>query len=537
MDTAQPDSKRNSFVKQASILAMAGLLVRLIGFFYRVPLLNILGDRGIAAYGAGYGIYNFLLILSSAGLPVAISKMIAERQAVGQHAGAYKVFKVSLLVSTALGLVAALLLWFGAEWFAAFTNVPESHYAILTLAPTVFMVAIMAVFRGYFQGQNNTLPTGISQIIEQIFNAVFSVWLAYVFISQSLMAGAAGGTSGTGIGAFAGLVLLVFMFFISRRKTRKKVKADANKSRESSLSIAKILLKTAFPIIIGTAIYSFTNIIDTAMVRGGLEPIKGTDESLRLFGLLNGKFVLLTTMPMSIATAFSTAVVPNIAASWKLKEYDAVRAKTGTALKITMLISMPAAFGMGLLADPIVRMLFPQHPDGGYLITVGFMAIVFFAVSQICTGILQGIGKLYVPVIGAVAGCAVKIALNYVLIPIPAINVVGAVISTIVCYAVAGGVNLYFVRKITRIKIDIGGTFVKPLVAAIIMGGVCWLLHFTFEGIIGNILAVLFTIAVGVVVYLASLVLLKGLTRADLSVMPFGGKILKVLGCFIREEA
>jgi len=285
-------SSKTSFVKQAAILAMASLIVRFIGFLYRLPLTDIIGDVGNAVYGRAYTFYIFLLILSSAGLPAAISKMVSERIARNEPANAYRVFRVSLVVSGTAGLIAALILGFGARQIAAlvdptpslivsainfindeavsignsavFGPVPEvvlsSMYAIMTLAPTVFVVALMSAFRGYFQGLRNNVPTAASQVIEQIFNAVFSVLMAYILMRYGVEFAAAGGTIGTGVGALAGLALIAFIYFIGR-KSFLRVPRTRTKS-EPIANIVRELLKTALPIIAGVAIFSITNIID-----------------------------------------------------------------------------------------------------------------------------------------------------------------------------------------------------------------------------------------------------------------------------------
>ncbi|MGE4213564.1 MAG: polysaccharide biosynthesis C-terminal domain-containing protein [Anaerotignaceae bacterium] len=525
--------KSSSFLKQAAILASAGMIVRFIGFLYRLPMTALIGNTGNAIYGAGYQVYNLLLILSSAGLPAAIGKMVSERLAMKEYRNAHKVFLVSLAWSGGISFVFMILLLLFANTIAVnVCKMPGAYYTLLTLAPTIFIVGIMSVFRGYFQGMNNMVPTAVSQIVEQLFNAVFSVLLAWILVKKSIALGAAGGTAGTGIGAFAGLLVVVGTYFLMKPKIKRKINAPSTGYKEESAKeIGKLLLGTAVPIIIGTAIYSITNLADMSMVMDRLL-VSGaftTDEATILYGQLQGKYVVLTTLPVAISTSMATAAVPNIAASAALKDKVAVRRKINMAIKIAMVISIPAAVGMGVLAHQILLMLFPTVPDGGDLLAIGSVSIVFLALSQIVTGTLQGIGKVKTPAVNAACGAVVKIILNYVLIVIPSINVKGAVISTIVCYMLASTLNLRALIKATRFTPDLNGALVKPTLAALFMGLAC---YFSYKGFfalnVGNTIATLFAIIVSIGVYGFVMLIIKGITRDDLGVVP-GGKKLVVI--------
>lgn len=525
-------NKKTAFVKQAAILAIAGLTARFIGFLYRLPLTELIGDVGNGIYGHSYYLYTFFLIISSAGLPAAISKMVSERYALGQYRNAHQVFRTALLVAGGAGLAGSLMLGLGADWFATYLRNPESRYSILALSPTVFIVAIMAVFRGYFQGMNNTVPTAISQVIEQIINAVFSVYLAYIFIGKGVAFQAAGGTAGTGIGAFAGLLVLVGIYFIVRPVLVRRANGDRNNTEyEKTGTLAIDIMRIALPIIAGTAIFSITNIIDAKMV---LELLSTSGfsltDALKKYGQLSGKYTSLTTLPVSISTALATAAVPTIAASVVLKDHAEVRRKLNTALRLAMIISIPAAVGIGVLGDQILRTLFPSNPGGGILLTVGAVSIIFLALYQIVTGMLQGIGKLRVPALAALAGGVVKILVNLLLIPIPSINVVGAVISTTACYVVASSINLYMLSKSTNTRPDFMGVFVKPLVASLFMGLGCYVFYYTIYYIIGsNTLALCFAIILGIFIYFISLFAFKGIVKEDLEMIPMGDKLINLM--------
>ena len=531
--------KGGSFVKQAAILATAGILVRLLGFLYRIPMTNMIGDQGNGIYSAGYYIYTFLLILSSAGLPAAISKMVSERLALKEYRNAHQVFQVSLTVSGVLGFIFMVLMFVFAEQIAVFSNSPESYYCIITLSPTLFIVAVMSAYRGYFQGMNTMVPTAISQIVEQIFNAFFSVYLAYVFLGinvekagdKNIILGAAGGTAGTGIGAFAGLLIIMFSYWLIRPTIKKQIRrARGRETRETKREIANLLMRTALPIIAGTAVFSITNLIDMTMVTRILEISGYSHEAAQnLYGQLSGKYVTLTTLPVSISTALATAAIPSIAASARLQDRINTRRKMDMTLRLSMIISVPAAVGIGVLGDPIVKMLFPSVPGGGMLLTVGSISIIFLALCQTVTGILQGIGHVKVPVAGALLGALVKVGLNYWLIAIPKINILGAVLSTTGCYAVASIFNLFMLTHITRVPADLIGSLVKPVLGSLVMGVVC---YFAYKGLMKlsdiNTLSTMLSIVVGAGIYGLVMLMIGGIKEDDLMAMPMGSKMVGI---------
>lgn len=524
---------KTKFIKQAAILAIASLLVRLLGFLYRLPLTNMLGDEGNGIYSAGFYLYNFFLVMSSAGLPAAISKIVSEKVALEEYRNVKKTFKISLILSSTVGLIFSIVMFVSARFFCNIIGSPDSYYTILTLSPTVFIVSVMSVFRGYFQGLGTTVPTALSQVIEQIFNAIFSIYLAYLLVGISLPLGAAGGTMGTGIGALAGLIYILMVFLNRKRYINRKLSKKTHKYRvESNREIAIKIIKTAAPIIAGTAIFSMTNLIDMQMVNSRLTASKAFTDSqvTALYGQLTGKYVTLTTLPVSISTAIATAVLPSIASSMIQRDIKTVRKKIDVSLRLTMIISIPAAIGMGVLADEILLLLFPNYSDGGLLLKWGALSIIFLALCQIITGILQGIGKVATPAKNAFIGSIIKIPINYFLISIPSINVIGAIISTTVCYLVASLLNFITLRKVTKIRPDYNGIFFKPAIASIVMGVFCYFSYkFIFYFSKSNAMSTLISIFIAIIVYLVSLAVIGGFKREDLSLLPMGRKLISIL--------
>lgn len=536
---AKAKKKGGSFIKQAAILAAASLLVRFLGFIYRLPLTNMIGDEGNAIYAGGYYIYTFLLILSSAGLPAAISKLVSERIALKQYRNAHRVFQAALAISTSLGAFFAILLFLTAHQMANLIGIPDSYYSILTLCPTLVIVAIMSVFRGYFQGMHTMVPTAISQIIEQVFNAFFSVYLAWVFLSVNVPEGltkniplaSAGGTMGTGIGALAGLVVVIFAYSLIRPYLLWRAERCRQPYEESKRQLIGRVLQTAWPIIAGTAVFSITNLIDMGMVVNILQTTGFSEaEAGALYGQLSGKYVTLTTLPVTISTAIATAVLPSIAASVKLREKKQVRRKMALTYRISMIISVPAAVGISALGPQIIQMLFPRASDGGMLLTVGGISIIFLALCQTSTGILQGIGHIKVPVVGAILGAITKVILNLLLIRIPSINVLGAVLSTTGCYLVAAVFNVIMLSRKTGTRFDFMGSFLKPVIGSVAMAvGTLGSYHLFFALIGSNTIATLLAICVAVAVYGLVMLLIKGIMEEDLRTVPGGGKLIRIL--------
>jgi len=522
-------TQKSSFVKQAAILAAASILVRLIGFTYRLPLTRLVGDVGNTFYSTAYAIYAFAIILSSGALPAAISKLVSERIAVGRYHDAHELFKNAMGAAAVLGGIMALLMAFGANWFTSlrFYNFPEASYAIRALAPTVFIVALLAVFRGYFQGMNTMMPTAFSQVFEQIFNAIFSIWLAHVFFRAARVEhAAAGAAAGTGIGAVVGLMVVVGIYLLVAKDLRTRAAANASnlpkwggEKREDQL---KALAQTALPIIISMGIYHIASLIDFGMasnriMASGAFTRAEVDD---MVGHFSGKFILLTILPVSLSVALSQAVIPDISSAKATMDVAVIKNRINTALRISMALSIPAAVGLAVLADPILALLFPEFPEGGWLLRYGAISIIFLALVQISSGVLQGIGKMRLPMVAAFFGVIIKIPINWFLLAVPEINIMGAVISTIVCYVVAATINLFFLHKFTGVLPDYVGAFAKPTVAAVGMGMSCYVVHHLVWIFAPDRVATVVALLVAVPVYLVFMWVLGGFRRQDVDALP-----------------
>ncbi|MCL2526965.1 MAG: polysaccharide biosynthesis protein [Defluviitaleaceae bacterium] len=526
----QSKNRKNHFVKQAAILAAASLLVRLIGFFYRLPLTDLVGDAGNAFYLSAYYVYAFAITLTSGALPAAISKLVSERVALGKYSDAHELFKNALGFAAIVGGLVAFIMYFGADQLTQmrFFNFPEASYAVRALAPTVFVVALLAVFRGYFQGMNTMIPTAVSQVIEQIFNAAFSLWLAHVFFRTARVElAAAGAAAGTGIGAVAGLIVVFGFYLLVSRKLRVRAAGNhhtlhLNGGIEKREAQIKAILLTALPIIVGMGIYQIANFIDLGMAKDRIMSSGYfTDDQVDVMvGQFTGKFLLLTTLPVALSVALSQAVIPDISSSSATMDKAAIKNKINTAMRISMALSIPAVVGLSVLADPILALLFPDHPQGGWLLRYGAVSIIFLALVQVSTGALQGIGKVMLPAIAAFFGVLIKIPVNWVLLAIPSINILGTVISTIVCYVIAAAINLYFLHKYTGVLPDYKGAFLKPAFAAMGMGFVCFIAHHTVGLAAPDRVATIVALATGVPAYLVLMWMVGGFPKQDINAAP-----------------
>ena len=533
MFSKESAKRGNSFVHQAAILAAASLFVRFIGFLYLIPFTRWLGDAGIGDYKRAFQIYTFAIAFTSGALPVAISRLVSERIARGQYHNAHQLFKTALLFALVMGGVAGLIMGFTADYLAMFLGAPGAANAVRALAPAVAIVAMLAVFRGYFQGMKTAVPTAISQVVEQIFKVVATLWLAYIFLDAANLAPAvAAGSAGTSIAAVAGLAVVVILYALIAKDLRRRANQDVNYADDEHKS-AQIgaILKTALPMILTMVIVSASGLLDlrmasTRMLYSGAFTI---DEIDILVGQFMGKFIILTTLPISLSVALSTAVVPDITSSGVQMDTAAVKRKTNMALRLSMILSIPSAVGLAVLADPIIALLFPNHPEGGWLLRYGAASIVFVSLVHVLTGALQGIGHIRLPVIAVFIGVLTKIPVNYVLIGTPSINILGAVISTIICYIVAASINMFFLYKRTGILPGISSAFIKPLIASAGMGMVCYVAYHTVEMFMPAAVATVAALGIGAITYVVFMCVIRGFRASDLKAMPLPRKVRALL--------
>lgn len=536
MDAQTSKRRKNSLVLQGSILAIAALIVRLIGFFYRIPLVDILLDEGNGYYTSAFIIYTFFLMVSTYGFPAAISKMTSEKFAEKRYREAHNIFRSALFLAILLGSMFSLVLWFGSDTLAIISGGSKnSSLAIQATVPALFFFSILSVYRGYFQGMNTMVPTAISQIFEQIFNAGFSLLLAILLVKKGLAYGAAGSVLGTGIGALSALLFIMFIYSITHRKIIKKnlLKDKTNYIKKSMFRYWKQIFMVSVPIVIGTAIFNFTSVIDMFMFKRAIIFHGNTVQFAEsLFGVYTTKNQLLINLPVTIAAALSMASIPSISASVIQKNIKEVRNKVESAIRATILVVIPATVGEFVMAGPIIHMLFRKGDLelATNLLQIASISIIFFGLSTVSVGLLQGLGKLRMQIWTASIALILKVIFNVLLLFVFNMNIYGAVIANNLFSIVYSLLNIYMVHRYIPLRMDFHHTIIKPLIAAIFMGITCFLMYYLLGILSVNpILATLIAIIIGIIIYSILLLKLKGISEKEIIDFPKGVKILKVL--------
>lgn len=526
--------KRNNLIMQGSILAIASLIVRLIGLFYRIPLVNILTDEGSGYYGSAYDIYSFLLIISSYGFPAAISKIISARITVKKHKEAHIIFKSSLVLAVLIGGFFSGILYFGAESLANFIVVPGAKIALQGLAPALFIFSFMSVFRGYYQGMNTMVPTAISQIIEQIFNAIFSIVLAMLLLERGFEYGAAGSSLGTGVGALFGTIFLVYLYFAMRPLIHKKCANDPHQLESGNITYYwKLLLMTSIPMVIGTSAFHLTNLVDMVMFNKALAYHQYSESQIAtLYGILSGKYKILITLPVSVAAAMATASIPSITKSLVLKDHNIVIKKVDLAIRSVLIVSIPSTVGIFVLARPILELLFTnlQYIEvTTSILKLGSISVVLFGLSTISIGLLQGLDLLTIPVKNSLISLGIKVIFNILLLYVLNTHLYGAVITNIIFAGVSALLNFNAVKKHLSLKVNTYKTIIAPTIASLIMGGGTVVLFSLFRLKLTSDLSIILVLPIAMLIYFISLLKLKIFDKDELDAIPFGKKIKRFI--------
>lgn len=532
----------NNLLVQGGILATAAILVRFIGLLYRVPLDNIVGSEGMGIYSSAYHVYNIALLISSYSLPLAVSKLVASRTIKKQYKNSFRIFLTSLIIGAFVGLIASLIVYFGADFFAMkITNSLTIAIPLRVLSPTIFIFAIMGVLRGFFQGNNSMVQTSVSQIIEQVVNAVVSILAASYCMKHFSLSkdgaayGAAGATLGTLIGAIASLGFLIFVFILNRKYIKRKVDLDKSTYIDSYSLISKMLAITVVPIILSQTVYQLSSIIDTSMFNHIMDS-QGHEISYRniSLGIYNSKFILLTKVPISIATALATAIVPSIVISITNGMMMEVKNKIGLGIKSTMMIAFPSAAGMAVLASPILQLLFKNSgPNEIEMATkmfqIGSVAIIFFAYSTITNGILQALDKMHIPIIHSSISLGIHIVFMYLLLSFGKLGIYALVIGNISFPLIVCLLNWQYINKLLDYQQEIKKTFLIPCISALIMGVIAFV---TYKGVYAlvpsNTISTIVAIALAAFSYFVLLIMLKGITEDELFQLPKGKVLIKI---------
>lgn len=534
----------NKFLKGAAVLAVAGLLVKVMGVFFRVPLTNWVGAEGMSYYSSVYPFYTFFLLLSTAGIPVAISRMISERTAVKNYGGAHKVFNVSVWLLGGIGFVSFLIVHFGAGFIEnVVLNNPGTKYALQAIAPSLFLVPIMAAYRGYFQGRQNMNPTAVSQLLEQFFRVSVGLLLGHYLIRAGYDKFAAGAIFGCTAGAGAGLAIAIAIYFLNRRVIMSQIHRHRSfEYEESWQKIVKEILLIAIPITIGSCINPLVNAIDSMMVMRRLQAAGFTLlESRVLFGKLGGYCASIVGMPQVLIQAIVMSLVPAIAAGYKVGNHEEVRFNMQYAMKMTMIIGFPCAVGMIALAHPILLLLYPMQAEEvaetAAVFAIMSISTIFMSPMITLTGALQGIDRQMLPVKNMAIGAVAKVVVTFILVGIRFVNVNGASIGTIVFYIVATVLNIRDVKREADVEFDAKITYIKPLISSVVMGVAAFVAYRVLMLILhSNAICCLLAIFVGVVVYGVMVLATNTITLDEISRLPKGDKLVRIAGKFVRNK-
>lgn len=519
--------KNQSTTKGFAILSAAGFMVKLLSLLYVPFLLAILGKVGYGIYAGAYPIFVYMYVITNAGIPVAISKMVSELIAVGNYRDAVKTFKIARFLLLILGMIMSLLMLVFAGELANMARDSNTKLAIMALAPTILISSVLSAYRGYFQGRGNMTPTAVSQVLEQIANTIFSLVFAAYFIKYGLAAGAAGGTIGTTLGA---LVAAIYMIHAYEKNKVFRVPKGYNKlevKRFTTKKLIKKLLSYAMPMTICLGLQQAGLLIDIMIVKSRLLDAGFIKSQVTiLWGVLT-QYTTLVGVPIAIISSLAITILPSISSLVALGDKKAVRSKINYAFRLCFLIAIPSAVGLTVLAKPIIQLLH-YSSDVSRLLSYGSVVIILMAVVSIQTSILQGLGKLYLVTVYAVIALLGKIIINYVFVVMPSFNILGAVLGNGVSFAILLVLNNITMNKVLRIRVNLFKHAIKPIIAAGVMAIVAKLMYgyleflFSFikEGFFANAMSMIVVISLAILTYFFVLVLTGGITKEDLEVLP-----------------
>ncbi len=535
------NTKNQNYLQGAAVLAVSVVIIKILGAIYKIPLYNILGTSGTTDFNVAYNIYNVLLTLSTAGLPVALSRMISEANTLDRPMQVRRTFHVALATFLVLGSIGTLIMFlFPVELAAAMSEV-EAAQSIRALSPAVVLVCLMSAYRGYAQGHENMTPTAVSQVIEVLVKVVFGLILAWILASAGKSAPivSAGAIAGVGVGS---LFALIYTWRckgkIDRQKTYPRKNLDNPESWGKTL---KKLLRIGIPIALGSSVLSLMTLIDTKLTLYQLQGAAGFgfNESKELFGEYSYAMTLFN-LPSNVVTTLTISVVPAIAAKVAMRDNGGAKRIAESSLRIATLLTLPMGVGLSVLASPVMNVLYwgQVTETGTAMLTIMGIASYFVCMSLMTTAILQANGNEQLPMISMVAGAVVKIGVNWVLVGNPDINIMGSPIGTLCCYIVMCLLNVFFIQRKVAGKINLGKILIRPAVSAAVMGAAAWAVYGLASRLLGGgealgripmAVAMVAAIGVAVIVYLVLIIVLRAITAEDMRLIPKGEKLAKLL--------
>ena len=532
--------KKEGFMKGVVILMLSQIFIKIMGLMYRMYLTNRegFGDKGNAIYGSGFQIYALLLTISSIGVPNAVSKIVSERVAIGDHKGAHKVFKIALITFGTIGFLCSLFLFYMAKDIANnWIQIPEAEMSLTALSPSIFFVSIICVIRGYFNGRQCIKVTANSQTIEQIFKMTLTIIIVEILAiisgtDTSIMAG--GANLATTISSILCFVYLYIYYSTVKKEIAREVKDSVNYRYKGIVKIIKEILCVSIPMSLTPILSTINKNIDSVTVVRGLKNFMSESMAKAEYGILTGKVDTLVTMPMSFNIAFTTALVPSVSSAKATGEWKNAKKRIEFSILITILIGLPCSIGMIIFAQPILNLLFPNQVSGAFILQVSATSILFIVLEQTISGVLQGIGKPMVPAIALSIGVIVKFIINSVLIPVNPKEFLfggtsGAAIATTICHMIASIIDIKIMKKYIKLEINKKDYIIKPILACIMMGICSICTYKILLSIISEKLCTIISIFVAIVVYIMSVFCLKIFSKSNMYMIPFGQKLYKIL--------
>ena len=496
--------KKQSLIKGSLILGIAGILTRFLGIFFRWPLFMLIGDEGVGYYQMVYPLYMFFIAMAS-GIPIAMSKMISESNAINDIKTSFQVVKESAILTIFIGTGTSLILFLFSKQIINFLNWDyKAYYSLIGISFAPMIISFVTVLRGFFQGFQNMTPSAISQILEQIGRVVFGVGLAYILLQKGIefSAGAAS------FGATAGGILAGLFLYFQYRKTKKSFKIIKVKSNPDILTK---ILKISIPISLGATVGTIMSLIDSILVpQKLLQAGFNKTQSTILYAQLTGKASVIVNIPLTLSIALCTSLIPIIAESYVLKRREEIKSKVNLSIKMSAVIAVPCMFGLFFMAEPIMRFILPGRSEGGNILKYLSLSIPFIIITQTTTSILQSVGSYIIPIINLLIGCIFKIILTIVLVPISYINIYGAVIASVSAYVIVAILNVIAMKKKLGLKLNPYDNFVKPSYASIFMIiGVLLSYSYLFKNTSSNGVSCLLSILLGVIIYIMGIIILK----------------------------
>lgn len=518
-------SKKQTFMKGAFILIVANIIVKVIGAAFKIPLTYLLDEDGMALFTTSYTMYTWLFIIATAGLPVAISRMISESRAKGNYGEVKKILHVSFTLLGIIGIAGTLVLFFGAGTFARLLGNPDAELGIMAIAPAMLFVSGMSAFRGFFQGHQDMYPTAASEVCEAVGKLVIGFVGAYYFINYSVIHAAAGAVFGVAAGGFLGFVVLVIVYNVKKKNLYSKASVGICRSDKTLL---KQLIEISVPITIGASVFSLTSLIDMAMIMRNLQAIGFSyKEAKFMWGSYSGYAVPMFNLPPTLISAISISLVPTISGAFSVGDNKTAGETAGNSIFITILFALPCAVGMSVLAEPILALVY-HNTNAASTLTILGIAIIFVSLVMITNSILQSVKKERIPVYNMLIGGVVKVLINNWLVKNPDINISGAPIGTNACYIVILLLNLYWIKRELKFKFSVVQYVVKPVASAVVMAFIA-LGVYNLTSFLGNSVALLLSIGTGGVTYVLMIFVLRTVSEDIMLVIPGLSKLVPVM--------